>query len=96
MAPHVTPRRPADLVDELTGEPVRVRFEVGEDIRFFKQRIAGLVGVPVLNQRLVCDGAELRRGTMTAANVGGAAMYELVRVGHTTATAGYCHERLAV
>ena len=53
----------------LTGEPVRVRFEVGEDIRFFKQRIAGLVGVPVLNQRLVCDGAELRRGTMTAANV---------------------------
>ena len=58
------------IVTTLTGEPVRVRFEVGEDIRFFKQRIAGLVGVPVLNQRLVCDGHELRRGTMTAACAG--------------------------
>ncbi len=68
------------IVTTLTGEPVRVRFEVGEDIRFFKQRIAGLVGVPVLNQRLVCDGAELRRGTMTAANVGAGARISLIVV----------------
>ncbi len=57
-------------VTTLTGDPVSVRFEVGEEITFFKQRIAGLIGIPVLNQRLVCDGHELRRGTMTAACAG--------------------------